>query len=136
MKIKSYESKSFLYTIIFVIGVFLCVLMFFSMKKNIRTYKVINSIVVKNNLVEAIVDEKDLRIIYKNKYLYINKKKILIQLVEINKKILKRNNKYYHSVLLNIKSESSVKENDTKKLLFFNDKITVFEMIKIIWKGA
>ena len=56
--------------------------------------------------------------------------------MEINKKILKRNNKYYHSVLLNIKSESSVKENDTKKLLFFNDKITVFEMIKIIWKGA
>ncbi|MBQ2640316.1 MAG: hypothetical protein IJF92_06135 [Bacilli bacterium] len=136
MKTKNYESRSFLYASIFILGILIFFLILFSMRKSIRTYKVINSIVVKSNLVELLVTDKDLKTIYNNKYLYINKKKTIISLENINKKVLKRNSHYYHSVLLKVKLNSKVKENDTIKLLFFNGKITVFKMIKVIWKGV
>ena len=136
MKTKSYESKSFLYTGIFILSLLLSILVLVSMKRSIITYKVINSIVVKNNLIEVIVTDSELKTIYNNKYLYINKEKKKIKLEKINKRVIKRNNNYYHSVLINTKLNSKVKENDTIKLLFFNGKITVLKMIKVIWKGV
>lgn len=136
MKVSNYESRSFLYTVLFVVSIVLLFITIFSIKKNIRTYEVINSTVVKDNLVNVLVTNQQLKTIYNNKYLYIGKKKIKNKIVEVNKKVLKRSNKYYHSVLLKVKLNSKDKVNDTKKILFFDGKITTFDMMKVIWKGV
>ena len=136
MKIKNYESISFLYTVIFVISIVFFILLFFSTRKNIRTYKVIMSTVMKNDIVEVLVTDKELKTIYNNKYLFIDKRKKKIKIEKIDKKVLKRSNKYYHSVIFKVELNKRVKENDTKKLLFFDEKVTFFDMMKVIWKGV
>ena len=135
MKSKRYESMTFIYTVIFILIIIVFLLLIFSLNKNIKTYKVINSSVFKDNVVEAIVTDKQLKMIYNNKYLFLNRKKVLIRIIEINKSVLVRKNNEYHRVLLKVKLKKNCKVNDIKSLVLFNRKVNIFEMIKIIWKG-
>ena len=126
---------TFMYTVVFILIILILVLLIFSFSKNIREYKVINSSVVKDDLVEVLVTDKELKMIYDNNYLFLNRRKKLIKIEEVNKSILVRKNKKYHNVLLKLKLNNDVKVNDIKSLVLFNRKVNIFEMIKIIWKG-
>ena len=108
----------------------------FSLKKNIKTYGIINSNVVKDDLVEAIVTDKELKTVYNNKYLYLDRRKYLIKIEKINRSVLIRKNKKYHNILLRVKLNNQEKVNDIKTLVLFQKKVNVFDMIKIIWKGV
>ena len=135
MKSKKYESMTLIRTVIFILFLIVLILVIFSLNKNIRTYKVINSTVFKDDIVEVLVNDRELKMIYDNKYLFLNRKKVLIDIVEINKSVLVRKNKNYHNALLRVKLNKNSKVNDVKSLVLFNRKVNVFEMIRIIWKG-
>jgi len=135
LKNKNYEKLTYIYTVVFILMILIIVLIIFSLKENIRTYDVISSSVIKDDLVEAVVTDKQLKTIYKNKYLYLNRKKQVIKIEKINKNILVRKNKNYHNILLKIKLNKKAKVNDIKPLILFNRKVNIFEMIRIIWKG-
>lgn len=133
MKLKNYE-KTFLinFLSILIIIVFIVSLLLFKIKF-IRTYSSISSTVVKNNLIYFLVDDKQLSYLHNNKYFIANGKKYLINIEQINKNVLKRNEKNYHSVLLKVNLNKKYKENDFIKILLFNKKIDVYSMIKTVW---
>lgn len=133
MKLKNYE-KTFLinFLSILIIIVFSVSLLLFKIKF-IRTYSSISSTVVKNNLIYFLADNKQLSYLHNNKYFIANGKKYLINIEQINKNVLKRNEKNYHSVLLKVNLNKKYKENDFIKILLFNKKIDVYSMIKTVW---
>lgn len=134
MKLKNYE-KTFLinFLSILIIIVFIVSLLLFKIKF-IRTYSSISSTVVKNNLIYFLADDKQLSYLHNNKYFIANGKKYLINIEQINKNVLKRNEKSYHSVLLKVNLNKKYKENDFLKILLFNKKIDVYSMIKTVWR--
>ena len=136
MKIKNYEKLTYIYTVIFILFILMTILIFYSFNNNIKTYNTINSNVIKDDLVEVLVTDKELKTIYSNKYLYLNRKRRKIKIEEVNRKVLVRKHKNYHNVLLKIKLGSNAKVNDIKTLTLFNKRINIFEMIRIIWKGV
>lgn len=136
MKLKKYEEKSLTYIGIFLLIIFVVLIIVFSFQKNIKIYKKITASVIKENLVEVLVTDNELKTIYSNKYLIINRKKQIIKVEQINKNILKRKNKNYHNVILKVKLNSNLKSNDIVTLLLFNKKENVFWMIKTVWKGV
>lgn len=133
MKLKNYE-KTFLinFLSILIIIVFIVSLLLFKIKF-IRTYSSISSTVVKNNLIYFLADDKQLSYLHNNKYFIANGKKYLINIEQINKNVIKRNEKNYHSVLLKVNLNKKYKENDFIKILLFNKKIDVYSMIKTVW---
>ncbi len=76
MKLKRYENYSIvLFLSIFIIFIELC---FFTLLSCIKEYKYekISGIVVKKNLLMVVASPTTRKILYKNKYLYSNDKKI------------------------------------------------------------
>ncbi len=136
MKLAKYESKVLVFAMTFILALMFVLITMFSFNDHIRIYKVINASVIKDNLVEALVTDKELKTIYHNKYLFVDKKKRLIKIERIDRNILKRESKNYHNVLLKVNLNSKVKTNDLVALLFFDKKVDVISMIKIVWKGV
>lgn len=136
MRIKKYESKTLIYTVTFIILLVIIGLLVISSKKLVLTYKIINASVIKDDLVETLVTDTELKTIYNNKYMYLNSNKVKIKIEEINKKVLKRKNEIYHSVILKVNLNKDVKTNDIETLVLFDKKINVLEMIQNTWKGV
>lgn len=136
MKKKRYEETFIIFFFIFIIFINLIILFSYSFNKKIITYELINASYVKDDLIQILVTDKQLKNIYKNKYLFINNRKRKIRIEKVDKYILKRYKKSYHSVLLNVELDKKYKNNDLIELFFFKEKINVYSMIKVVWKGV
>lgn len=134
MRPKNYE-KTFLINFVSILIIIVFIISLFLFKiKFIRIYSPISSTVVKNNLIYFLADDKQLSYLHNNKYFIANGKKYLINIEQINKNVLKRNEKNYHSVLLKVNLNKKYKENDFIKILLFNKKIDAYSMIKTVWR--
>lgn len=110
-------------------------LLSFSLQKRIIIYRSLTSTVITHDLIEVVMDDKDLKALYKNKYLYYNNKKYPIKIEKITRNILQRNNNYYHYVILDLKLPKKVKVNDVIKFNLEDYKISLVDMFKTCWKG-
>ena len=91
---------------------------------------------MKNNIGLFIINDKDMKILYKNKYLYFNGKRIKYSIEKITKDVIKKDNNKYNEVLINFKfSKKKYKDNDVINISVRNEKEPIINMFKIIWKG-
>ena len=91
---------------------------------------------MKNNIGMFIVNNEDMKIFYKNKYLYFNGKKNIYSIEKITKDIIKKDNKKYNEVLLKFKfSKKKYKDNDVIDISIRSEKEPIIDMFKLIWKG-
>ena len=104
-------------------------------KNKINIYENIQGVVVKDNLVVLIVNDKTKKIIYKNTLLYLNNKKIKYEIIEDRGYVLKRNKEKYSEILISFKFDKNYKVNDSLQLMFKKKKIRIIEIFKIIWEG-
>lgn len=132
---KIYEKTYF--TIVVSI-IFLCIIALFMkelLSNKIFLYEKYQSTVVKDNLVMLLVSKEELKTIYKNKYLYLENKKIKFKVRKIEENILSRNKVNYHALYLEIKLKKNSKENDVVSFSVIEDKISFIDIIKNNWKG-
>lgn len=134
MKIRKYEKTFFIYFLTLVIILCFFIILFFCKFNCIKTYNHVSSTVIKNNLVYCLMSSKELKNVYRNKYLIIDNKKQLIKIENVDKDILKRNSKYYHGITFKVKLSKKYKENDVVEILLFDKKINIFSMIKMVWR--
>ena len=78
---------------------FLVTVIYFSINKY-NEYIKLNAVYVLDNTIKTIVEEKELKIIEKNKYVYLNSKKYKVEIISISKNIYRKKNKIYHELLL------------------------------------
>ena len=91
---RKYEKNSVVifFSILFFLLVFIILL--FLWYKKISVYKTFSGIVYKDNVLEIVVLEDDLQLFYKNKVIYIDDKKVKLDILKVDKNILKRKGNY------------------------------------------
>ena len=116
-----------LFEIIFIINI---------MREENEIYISFSGVVMKNNIGLFIINDKDMKILYKNKYLYFNGKRIKYSIEKITKDVIKKDNNKYNEVLLRFKlSKKKYKDNDVIDISIRRDKESIIKMFKIIWRG-
>ena len=135
MKVRNYEKKTFInILLIFLVLLEITIFVLFNINK-INMYENVSGIVVKDDLVVLIINNKTKKIIYKNSLLYLNNKKLKYEIVEDRGYVLKRNKEDYSEILISFKFDKNYKVNDSLQLTLKKEKINIIEIFKIIWEG-
>ncbi len=133
MKLVNYEKKNVLIFLIILMFIFLSLLIFYTFSIKINSYVLITGRVRKNNLVELLVNDDELNILYKNRFVYVSdlKKKFFIS--DVSKNILVEKDIKYSLVLIEV--DLSLKDGDIVEVSFKDKRIRLWEIFKVIWKG-
>lgn len=108
----------FLITILVVIKIF---------NKPIRTYNITTATLIIDNNYVIFVNDKDMKYLQKNPYVYIDSKKVHIKIIEINKKYYKNFNK----ILIRIEKK---KLNKEISISIYNNKKNFLELFFNCWE--
>lgn len=135
MKVRNYEKKMSVYFLLLVLIIIEIIILVTINITKIYIYESINGIVIKDDLVVLIVNNKTKKNIYKNTSLYFNNKRLKYEVVEDRGYVLKRNKEKYSELLIRFKFNRKYKVNDSLQLVFKNKKIRIIEIFKIIWEG-
>ena len=134
VKLRNYEKRSFILIFILILFVFIflfcCLLMFYKIPK----YYLINGVVFKDNVVEVMVDDDELRLFYKNKYIYINNKKYEYDISNIVLDVLIQDGKKYSLIYIDCDLRNE-KENDIVKITIKKENIKLFRIFETIWES-
>ena len=106
------------------------IFVFYSIK--ISTYKKYSAIIFSNNLIYIMIDDKDIKDIYKNKKYYIDNKNNNLVIDHINRKVLKRDDSEMDQVFIKYKSNN--RDNEVIDIVLLDDSINVLEMFYSVWK--
>ena len=131
-----YERFGLLIFFIIILILFEVIFIINIMREKNEIYISFSGVVMKNNIGLFIVNDKDMKILYKNKYLYFNGKRIKYSIEKITKDVIKKDNNKYNEVLLRFKfSKKKYKDNDVIDISIRRDKESIIKMFKIIWRG-
>ena len=135
MKTRKYEKFSLvLFLCLFVLFLeFIFILFLFNNKE--YKYDQYTGVVVKDNLMTIIIPKEKRKILYKNRYLYHNDKKIKYRIIEEKKNLYKNNGKQYHELLIDFRFDKKYKTSDVVTISIKKEKYRLIEMFKLIWDG-
>lgn len=135
MKVRNYEKKIPIYILLLILIIIELVFLINLCNKKIYTYEVINSVVIKDNLVLMIISNKQNKLLNKNSYLYLEGKKIKYKIFEDRGFVIKNKKEKYKEILLEFKFDKKYKANDSLLIILKKEKIKLIEIFKIIWEG-
>ena len=131
-----YERFSIIIFLIIVLVIFEIVFIISIINNKNELYVSYSGVVMKSNLGLFIINNNEMNILYKNRYLYFNGKRIKFSIEKITKDVIKKDNNKYNEVLINFKfSKKKYKDNDVINISIRNEKEPIINMFKIIWKG-
>ena len=135
MKTRKYEKFSLvLFLCLFVLFLeFIFILFLFNNKE--YKYDQYTGVVVKDNLMTIIIPNEKRKVLYKNRYLYHNDKKIKYKIIEEKKNLYKNNGKQYHELLIDFRFDKKYKTSDVVTISIKKEKYRLIEMFKLIWDG-
>lgn len=135
MKTRKYEKFSLvLFLCLFVLFLeFIFILFLFDNKE--YKYDQYTGVVVKDNLMTIIIPNEKRKVLYKNRYLYHNDKKIKYRIIEEKKNLYKNNGKQYHELLIDFRFDKKYKTSDVVTISIKKEKYRLIEMFKLIWDG-
>ncbi len=136
LKYKKYEKFSLSIFLVIVLIIFEIIFIINIIKNKNELYISYSGVVAKSNIGLFIVNDDEMNIIYKNRYLYFNGRKIKYSIEKITRNVIKKDNKKYNEVLINFQfSKKKYKDSDVISISIRNDKEPIINMFKIIWKG-
>ena len=134
MKSKNYERRKEIIILLEVFFLAILGLIIYTIFHKIPSHYLIKGVVFKDNLLEVIVSKKELQTLYKNGSLYIDDKKYKYAIDNVILDALKKDKKSYNIAYISC-NLSNEKENDIIDLVFVEERIYLFEIFKLIWKG-
>ncbi len=135
MRQKKYEEKSLISFIFIIIIILETISLIICIKTYQFTYKKITGIVIKKDLLLAIVDKKERKLLYDNKKIYVNDKYIIFKIEEDKGIILKKNNKNYYELIISTKISKSLKANDSIDISIKDKKISMIKLLQKLKEG-
>lgn len=132
MKLRNYEKKSIVVFFITILLFGILGLAIFTCFYKIPTYRVITGVVFKDDLIEVMVTDSELKQMYKNSMFYIDDKKYNYSIEEVILKALVKDHENYNVVYIGCLIDDR-KENDVVELVFRNEKVKLFKMFEVIW---
>lgn len=104
------------------------------LNKEIYIYKKISGVLYTDSAMEVVISREDTKLLQKNKYVFINNKKMKIKIVQVNENILRRNKTSYNQVFINI-GEKVGSVGEVVSVTAVTKRIKVANIFKIIWEG-
>lgn len=135
MRQKKYEEKGLISFIFLIIIILETISLIICIKTYQFTYKKITGIVIKKDLLLAIVDKKERKLLYDNKKIYVNDKYIMFKIEEDKGIILKKNNKNYYELIISTKISKSLKPNDSIDISIKDKKISMIKLLRKLKEG-
>lgn len=131
---KKYENNQ---NLIIISWLFLIIALWSSLtvlNKEIYIYKKISGVLYTDSAMEVVISREDTKLLQKNKYVFINNKKMKIKIVQVNENILRRNKTSYNQVFINI-GEKVGSVGEVVSVTTVTKRIKVANIFKIIWEG-
>lgn len=97
------------------------------LKDSIKTYEVVSASLLIDNNYTVFVNDKCLSYLNRNKYVYINSKRVKVSIVEINRKYYKN----YNKLILRINMKKASKEMN---ITIYNEKKSFFKLFLKCWE--
>ena len=135
MKVKNYEKMIFMYIfIVFIIFMELifCIILF---NKKQYNYVLLSGVVVKDDVVILIVSKEERKMLYQNRYLYIDDYRKKFNIIEDNGVLVNDYKKGYYEILIKSKINNKYKDNDVVSISIKNKKYRLINVFKLIWDG-
>lgn len=133
MKLKNYEKKSAVtfFIAILLLGMFGFIIFTFFYK--IPTYHIITGVVFKDDLIEAIVSDNELKQLYQNSTFYIDNVKYKYSIEEVVLKAMVKKHENYHIVYIGCLMRDDG-ENDIVEIVLRDEKVKLFKIFEVIWR--
>lgn len=131
---KKYENNQ---NLIIISWLFLIIALWSSLtvlNKEIYIYKKISGVLYTDSAMEVVISREDTKLLQKNKYVFINNKKMKIKIVQVNENILRRNKTSYNQVFINIGEKVGL-VGEVVSVTAVTKRIKVANIFKIIWEG-
>lgn len=135
MKPKKYESFSFIIFICIITFILELIFILILYENKEFKYEKITGTVVKDNIITLVISSTNKKLLYKNKYLYINDKKRKYKIVEERKSYIKQGKNIYYEVLISFKFDKEYKSSDIMSISIKKEKYRIIEIFKLIWDG-
>lgn len=135
MKIKKYEQQFFVIFACVLIIILEIIFLITIYKYKEYKYEKLTATVIKDNLVVLVISSNTKKVLYKNKYLYLNDKKINYKIIEEKQSVIKNGKEKYYEVLINYKFDKQYKTSDIMFVSIKKEKYRIIEIFKLIWDG-
>ena len=135
MKVRNYEKQELIILILIVLIIIEIICFIFLFKHKVYEYKKLNGVITNKNIVTLIVDNKEKKILNKNKILYLDNKKLKYKILENKGIIIKKDNEKYYEILISIKTPKNKKSSDYVNISIKDKKISVIRLLKKIGEG-
>jgi len=130
----NYEKNQLIISIIVIFLIIEIYIVFLSVTTKINTYIEITGVMVSDEIVQILVDDKQLKTILISNYIYIENHKKKKEVQNITKHVLKRNKKSYHYIKLKLNINKKYKTNDPISITIYNKKEKIISIFKTCWK--
>ncbi len=117
--------------ILFMISILIVIIVSCNIK--ISTYKVFSLIHLNNNKYELIISNKDLKLFYRSKSLYINNNKYTFKIIEVNTDIKEMNNIKYNELIIKINKYKS--NNNLVDCSILSNRVRLITIFSSIYKN-
>lgn len=134
MKLRNYEERGVILFFIIILFISIFVFSCFSYFYKIPNYCLVQGIVFRDNLLEILVLEDDMNLIYYNGFVYVKNKKIKYKINSILSNALVKDKEKYNLVYIECLLGNE-KERDVVDLVFIKNRIRLVEIFKLIFKG-
>ena len=131
---KNYEKDQLVITTSFIFIIVFLIFIFKLFNIRYRTYNLIDSIVINDNYLELIINSKNYKLLKSSKFVYIDDKKIKIEITSIERNVIKKNREKFHEVIIRLKVPKKYKDNDVVTLTIFDKKTEIINIFKSCWK--
>ena len=131
---KKYEKKQALFTSIFFLIISYIIFIDIIFTNTYNKYILMNANVLTDKVIEVFITNKELKYLKANHYVYINDKKYKRKIEEVNRNILKQNNKSYHEVKIGLNLDKKYKTGDSITIRVIEKKEKLYKIFKSCWK--
>lgn len=131
---KSYEIFESRIIISWLFVVIVLVVGWLILNKDIYSYKKFSGIMYTDTVLEVVLDREDTKLLQRNKRIFIKDKNKKVEVVQVEKNILKRNKKRYNQVFLEVGKKNG-KTGEIVEFTVVEKRIKVKNIFKIIWEG-
>jgi len=117
--------------ILFIISILIVIIVSYNIK--ISTYKVFSLIHLNNNKYELIISNKDLKLFYSSKSIYISNNKYTFKIIEVNTNIKEINNTKYNELIIKINKYKS--NNNLIDCSILSNRVRLITIFSAIYKN-
>lgn len=137
MKYKDYEKFYLVrFFILLLMVLFFGIFIFSITWASIKEYSLLSGVATSSKQVMVVVDSKEISWFYRNVYVMIDGEKKKFSIDRVNKNILKKKEKNYHQVFLNIDISEKYQVNDTVMISFYPKTVSLWSIFVKTWKGG